>query len=206
VAERQGRQRSELQRLPLDSNHARIALNEPVADNSTFPYSYAGAYAKNTGLSGQSVANVRNLSFDYLTGVSIGGGAPRFSVPIDTDNNGTTDEYVFMAAADCTQTLNSTWSRADFTGNTANYVAGVSGCVIYEGGATTYASNGTESAWDVFEDANPGYHIATDSPAFVIQDVQSSSFIDRVAFQNRMYTASGSSSQAIKTCPNEASC
>jgi hypothetical protein len=186
---------------PLDSNHSRLKLSVPEQTGND----YTGVYAKNTGLGGQLVGNVRNLSFDYLDpsgGGYAGAGAPRFSVPIDENGNGTPEGYAFMAGSECTQPIpSSDWDRADFTGRTS------AGCDMYYLGLP-YSSNGTMSAWAVFAAAHPTFKIGTVSNgvAFVIQDELGASFIDRVAFQNRMYQKGGWSNQSIILCPSESSC
>jgi hypothetical protein len=198
---------------PLDTNHARIKLNVP-SQSVNPPYSYSGAYALGTQLGGQKLANVRNLSFDFMdpSQNDISLGAPRLSVPIDEDGDGvfeydpfdpTSEQFAFLAAGHCLgQTLNATWDRADFTGRTST------GCEMqYKSG--NYASTGTESAWDVFVDAAatlyPGARIArqSDQVAFLIQDEVGTSFVDRVAFQNHLF---GGGPNSITNCPTENSC
>jgi hypothetical protein len=198
---------------PLDTNHARIKFNVP-SQSINPPYSYAGAYALGTQLGGQKLANVRNLSFDFMdpSQNDITLGAPRLSVPIDEDGDGvfehdpfdpTSEQYAFLAAGHCLgQTLNATWDRADFTGRTTT------GCAMqYKG--VDYASSGSASAWHAFVVAAatlyPSAKIArqSDALAIAVQDEVGTSFIDRVAFQNHMF---GGGPNSITNCPNEASC
>ena len=198
---------------PLDTNHARIKFNVP-SQSVDPPYSYAGAYALGTQLGGQKLANVRNLSFDFMdpSQNDISLGAPRLSVPIDEDGDGTfehdpfdptSEQYAFLAAGHCLgQTLNATWDRADFTGRQST------GCEMeYKG--VDYQSTGTQSAWKSFVAAAatlyPNAKIArqSDQVAFLVQDEVGTSFVDRVAFQNHLF---GGGPNAITNCPTENSC
>ena len=116
---------------PLDSNHARLGLYVPADDTldvTGTDYDYAGAFAKNTGLAGRTLPRVRNLSFDFLkasAGATVGGGNPRFSIPIDLDGDGAWDGFAFAAAGDCEASIGATWSRADFTGRVSRRVHAV---------------------------------------------------------------------------------
>ncbi len=80
---------------------------------------------------GSSVGVVKNLSFEFLDAPAgyVGGGAPRFSVDIDTNGGALTwDVSAFLAASSCNAPIGTSgWSRTDFTGRTA------SGCTIYVG-------------------------------------------------------------------------
>ena len=183
---------------PLDENHARLKLNVPSQTGND----YAGAFANGTGLGHRRVADVRNLSFDFLLGPDDTGGGVRFSIPIDENNDGVQEAFLFAAARDCAEPiLDSDWQRADFTGRTSV------GCTIYyEKGV--YTSTGTQSAWGVFAAAHPTYRIARQSEqvALVVLDEAGTVFLDRIAMQRHMFVKAGFGENAITHCPTEVSC
>ena len=115
--------------------------------------SYAGVYYATTSLSGDLIGTVTGLSFTYscTTGAPcVTGGSPRMSIPIDTNNDGTTDGYAFIDANNCGQTTNRTGTVDQ-------------SCPVFFG-STLYTN------WAAFASANPTYRIATDSVPFVIAD------------------------------------
>jgi len=186
---------------PLDTapNNSRLAFSVAVQDGDD----YAAAYANGTGLGGKLLSDVRNISFDFLPGaVSSPGTGVRFSIPIDENDDGDWDSFLFAAARDCASPLSGGWMRADFTGQTAP------GCTIYHGGVTPYTSDGTDSAWKNFADANPTFKTAEQGfqVAFLILDEEGQVFVDRLAMHNHMFVANGSNTNAIKHCRTEGHC
>jgi hypothetical protein len=61
---------------------------------------YSGVYYAVSDISGDLLTSITQLSFDY-TGSAATAGSPRISLPIDTNNNGTFDFYVFISASHC---------------------------------------------------------------------------------------------------------
>src|SRR5207249_9939032 len=61
---------------------------------------YSGVYCATSNLSGKLVSDITQLSFDS-TGSAATAGSPRISLPIDTNNNGTTDFFLFISASQC---------------------------------------------------------------------------------------------------------
>src|SRR5207249_9045052 len=61
---------------------------------------YSGVYYATSNLSGELVSDITQLSFDY-SGSTATAGSPRISLPIDTNNNGTTDFFLFISASQC---------------------------------------------------------------------------------------------------------
>jgi hypothetical protein len=59
---------------------------------------YGGVYFASRGRSAKPIAAV-NFSFEYSG--TVAGGAPRFSIPLDTDRNGRLDGYAFLDANNC---------------------------------------------------------------------------------------------------------
>jgi hypothetical protein len=64
---------------------------------------YAGVYRAFEPITGEPIGSVASLQFTYTGGPLIGG-SPRFSVPIDTNNDGITDFYLFADAPLCDPT------------------------------------------------------------------------------------------------------
>ena len=183
---------------PLDPNTARLMIHVLSQDGDDF----AGAFSNCSGIEGQTLPQVRNLSFDFMneTGqpVHIGAGSPRYSVGIDKDGDGTADFFAFLAAFHCGAALpeDTTWSRADFTGRV------LAGCSIFAE-AEQFTSDGAKSAWTLFAEAHPTWKVTT---AFLVVDEAGTTFVDRLAFHNKNYRTSGTGSAAIQNCPSEASC
>lgn len=191
---------------PRDANSQRLAAH--VLHNPPYPDGddYAIAYSKCSGAENKLVGQIRNLSFEFLneTGepfVHIGAGAPRYSVDIDAGGDGSYDFSAFLPASTCNEPMaeDTRWSRADFTGRT------LAGCSIFVNGVQ-YTSNGVKSAWQLYAEAHPTDKLYGVGPAYLVMDEDGTAFVDRLAFQNIMYTSSGTGSAAIKTCPNESSC
>lgn len=188
---------------PLDPNSARLGVHVLNQDGDD----YALAYSKCSGAEHKKVGDIRNLSFEFLNtagnpDVHVGNGAPRYSVDIDVDGNGSYDFSMFLSGFFCNQPLveNLGWSRADFTGRVSP------GCELQANGVS-YVSNGTKSAWKLFAEANPNAVLYGDlAPAYLVMDEAGTAYVDRLAFHNIMYQASGTGSAAAKACPSEASC
>ena len=186
---------------PLDSGKQRIMVHVLFQDGVE-PYDYAGAIAECTGIENKLVGQVRNLSFDFLNTssqpVHIGGGSPRYSVEIDSDNDGVADTVAFMAAVHCDAPLveDPEWSRADFTGRVT------AGCSIFVG-AEQFTSDGSSSAWSLMATAHPTWKV---KQAYLLVDEDGTTFVDRLAFHNRMFTGPGTGSAGIKNCGSEAVC
>jgi hypothetical protein len=180
---------------PLDANAGRLKLAVAEQDGDD----YAIAFANGTGIRNRDVDTVRNLSFDFRTTSYVGAGAPRISVEVDTNNDFVTDVYVYLSAFYCGADIGSGWSRADFTGRLA------AGCLFYtsEPGSPTYVSDGVEDAWTKFANLHSGARVLD---AYVVMDEVGQAFIDRIAFQNHMFTRGASNSTGIVHCPNEGSC
>ena len=116
--------------------------------------SYAGVYYASSNISGDLIGTVTGLSFTYTCAATtncVTGGSPRMSIPIDTNNNGTTESFAFIDANNCGLT-------AAQTGTVTQ------ACPVFFG-STLYAN------WAAFAAANPTYRIGNDdSVAFVIAD------------------------------------
>jgi hypothetical protein len=110
--------------------------------------SYSGVYLQNSNLDGKRLSDVNQLGFSY-TGVA-GAGAPRISLPIDTDANGTTDFYAFIAALYCN----------DGAGNVD---------AINDATCTIYAGSESFANWAAMLAAHPDWRVGESLP-FIIAD------------------------------------
>jgi hypothetical protein len=143
------------------------------------------------------VAQMKNLSFDFRepqAGGTVTGGSPRTSV-ILADGRA-----LFLSADQCDHPLSvvgGDWGRADFTGFTSD----IQSCTIFDSDGIAYANTPTESAWQVFVDANPN---AVASFDFLIMDVGGHYFLDRITLgTGKMFTLSPKRAQ---NCRTEAAC
>lgn len=179
---------------PRDANKARLAVSVLMQDGDD----YAGAQGKCTGIEHKLLGQVRNLSFDFenetANPVHLGAGAPRYSVEVDTNGDFVTDTVAYLAASYCTSVLpeDTRWSRADWTGRTQ------AGCSLFIG-AEQFTSSGTQSAWALLALAHPSWQVVA---AYLVVDEEGTTFVDRLAFQNEMFTDPG----FVQSCTNEAMC
>jgi len=113
--------------------------------------SYSGVYFANSAITGKSLSQVSDLSFTY-TGTATAG-SPRISLPIDTNNDGTTDFYAFIGAFYCNNGAGLVDPMHDTT------------CTIFHtGGPVAGYPN-----WAAFVAANPTWKVSNDVP-FIIAD------------------------------------
>ncbi len=123
-------------------------------DNDLDPNNnYAGVYVQNTNLDGKLIGDVNKLSFSY-DGSGAAGGSPRISIPIDENNDGTTEAYAFIDTLGC--------NDGDANVGTLDAINDATCNVSY--GATVYPN------WAGFVSANPTFKVATDALAFIIVD------------------------------------
>jgi hypothetical protein len=112
---------------------------------------YSGVYHATSSLSGKLLSDITELSFTY-TGTPTAG-SPRISLPIDTNNDGTTDFYAFIGAFYCN--------------NGAGLVDPIhdASCTIFHtGGPVAGYAN-----WAAFVAANTAWRVSSDVP-FIIAD------------------------------------
>lgn len=115
--------------------------------------SYAGVFQSINYIKGQLLSNVHNLNFSYAGGPHVGG-APRLSIPIDEDNNGTWEHFAFMDAPGCND-------GDEFVGRLEGRADNTCG-VNYDG--TDYPN------WTAFKTAHPTFRIARNAITFIIID------------------------------------
>lgn len=120
---------------------------------------YGGVYVKARSLNNKPLADV---DFSFTSSGDVAGGAPRFSIPIDTDGDTkTTEGYAFIDVNGCGGDLFVSTTNED--------------CVVYFGD-DVYAN------WDAFAAANPTYRISKAIP-FIIADVAGSYTVEDVSLQ-----------------------
>lgn len=126
--------------------------------------SYAGVTQAGTNfIKGRLLKDVRNLNFSYAGGPHQGG-IPRFSVPIDEDNDGTWENFAFADAPGCN-------NGDEFVGR-VSMRADPSCNINYE--SVDYPN------WNAFATAFPLYRIARDAISFIILDQAAHYLIWRV--------------------------
>jgi hypothetical protein len=116
---------------------------------------YGGVYINSKSHNGMPLSAV---NFSFVSTGDVAGGAPRFSIPIDTDGiGGTVEGYAFLDAAGCGATVgpNSTVSTTVSTQSST--------CAVNFQGVD-YAN------WDAFAAANPTYRTAQGAVPFIIAD------------------------------------
>jgi hypothetical protein len=136
-----------------------------TTDNDADPNNAsAGVYYASSNISGDQIGTVTGLSFSYSCTAAtncVTGGSPRMSIPIDTDNNGSTESYAFIDANNCglTAAQSGTVTQA---------------CPVFFG-ATLYPN------WAAFVAAHADYRIGNDDAvAFVIADQPFSGTVSNV--------------------------
>lgn len=111
---------------------------------------YGGVYLNSRSQSGKPLASV---DFSFTASGDIAGGAPRLTVPIDMDGNGSAEDYASIGANNCVDpTFVSTTSPT---------------CQVFlnSNGVTGWAN------WDAFAAANPTWRVAPGWIPFIIADV-----------------------------------
>jgi hypothetical protein len=106
---------------------------------------YSGVYLK----AKNGARRVRSVSFSFDYTGDIAGGAPRFSIPIDTNHDRTVDGYAFLDAINC--------------GDTGTVSTTDANCKVFFQ-AETFDN------WAAFAAAHPKYRIPPRAIPFVIAD------------------------------------
>jgi hypothetical protein len=106
---------------------------------------YGGVYLQSRSQSGKVIGDV---DFSFNASGDTEGGAPRFSIPIDNDENGSVDGYAFLDVNNCGSQFVSTTNED---------------CITYFGAEAFFN-------WDAFAAAHPTYRIAPGAIPFIIAD------------------------------------
>jgi hypothetical protein len=124
-----------------------VAATGDAATINNDPGEYGGVYLKSRSQS----AKLTEVAFSFTSSGDVAGGAPRFSIPIDTDNNGSTDNgYAFLDVLNCGSNVVST--------DSAN-------CQVFFNNEITGYAN-----WAAFAAAHPTWRIAPGGIPFIISD------------------------------------
>jgi len=163
---------------PLDRGDKALRVKLPSgAPDGTY---YSLFYTNRSVDRNIAASKVHNLSFDRRTASAVGGGAPRISVEF---LNG---DIAYLSAEYCTRTLtlDSRWSRSDFTrakNNCGFYVTGDTGGF--------YAADGIHTAWQNYVAANPNQRVTSD---YVVMDVDGTLYwLDHIALGTKFAYTSG---------------
>ncbi|HEX2469759.1 MAG TPA: hypothetical protein VHK05_04145 [Candidatus Limnocylindrales bacterium] len=109
---------------------------------------YSGVYLASKSRSGKRIASIH---FSFHHSGSVAGGAPRFSIPLDTNRNGGLDGYAFLDALTC--------------GNTGTVSTDAANCAVFLNFSSEWFVN-----WDAMVAAHPTWRIAPGKVPFVIAD------------------------------------
>jgi hypothetical protein len=152
---------------PVDRNDKalRVVVRPPAADGS----GYAKFSTDGSRNLDRSVGSMKNLSFDLATSTADNGGAPRITVEF---LNG---DVAYLASVTCKRvlTVDTRWSRADFTGAKHDCSFTVTGDT-----SGTYEADGERSAWQVYADAHPDQRVIA---TYMVWDVPGVYFTDHIA-------------------------
>lgn len=141
------------------SGHAQV-YGPDSAYLSTYPGGYALVYTMARSPEGKLLTEV-DMGFVAETDSHVSGGAPRLTIPIDTDGDGDWEDFASIDVFACGGTIDEVGSlTADVWVSTANPDCTVS--LNYAG--TSYAN------WDAFAAASPTYLIAEAQKSFIIVD------------------------------------
>jgi len=127
---------------------ATCSVDQDTVTLDTSSGGFAGAYYTASKANGTALTAV-DYSFQYNCDPSddsvtcVGGGSPRWSIPIDTPDAGKTNGYAFLDAAGC--------------GSTGSVSTASSACAVNFGGVD-YLN------WDAFAAANSSYRIGNALP------------------------------------------
>ncbi|MGH3347534.1 MAG: hypothetical protein ACRDO4_11180 [Nocardioides sp.] len=148
-----------------DGNDVHLA-STGSADNMSF----AGVYINSNRMTGHALADV-DYSFDWSGTVT--GGAPRFSIAVDTDGDGAGNGFATLDAVNCAGTASS-------SGTVSTDAAS---CHVYTLSLDDDGANPAGYAnWDAFAAAHPDWTIARDT-SFAIVDWASDVQLTGVTFQ-----------------------
>jgi hypothetical protein len=149
----------------LNSHGAKGSVTLDNNDGDSDPYNnYSGVYLTDSTMYGQSLSDVKQLSF-YYSGDEATAGSPRLSIPVDTDGDGLTDGYLFVSAYYC----NDGEGYVDVINDET--------CTIY----TNFSSESFDN-WADLVATYPDWTVATDAYVFLVADDPGTWTVNNVKF------------------------
>jgi hypothetical protein len=131
-----------------------VTISASSAKIKNDPGEWGGVYQKNSVKTGR----LDQVTYTFKTDGDVQGGAPRWSIPIDTNADKLQDGYAFLDAANCGATVGT---------NDANVITNVStsnpNCKVF------FGSHEWDN-WAAFAADNPSYRIAKKDIPFIIAD------------------------------------
>jgi hypothetical protein len=149
----------------LNSKGAKGSATLNNNDGDADPYNnYSGLYLMNSTVYNSLLSDITQLSFQY-SGDAATAGSPRFSIPVDTNGDATSDGYLFVSAYYC----NDGAGLVDVINDPT--------CQIY-----TNFSGDSWANWSALVAAHPDWAIANDAYIFLIADDPGTWTINNVKF------------------------
>ena len=137
---------------------AKVEVQGDTAAVLTVPSGgWAGVYMKSDSTRGQALADV-DFTFEWIGEMS--GGSPRWSIPVDENEDAVTDGYAFIDAANA---------------------GGASPVTTTSASVPVWYGNVRYDNWDVFFGSNAGFRTSLD-PSFIIADAAGLVRITEIAF------------------------
>jgi hypothetical protein len=125
-----------------------VSIAGGSATISNGPGEYGGVYLRSRSMSAKPLRAV-HFSFDYSG--SVAGGAPRFSIPLDTNHDRHIDGYAFVDALNC--------------GDTGTVSTDDNNCKVF----LNFGSESFDN-WDDLVASHPGWRLPPRAIPFVIAD------------------------------------
>jgi hypothetical protein len=121
---------------------------------------YGGVYLNSKSWSGK----LADVQMSFVSAGDNGGGAPRFSIPIDNDGNAAVDGYAFIDVNSC--------------GGNATVSTTSSNCMVY-----FHTEPAPYANWAAFAAAHPTWRIAPGAIPFIIADVAGNYSVRNISFR-----------------------
>lgn len=149
----------------LNSKGAKGSATLNNNDGDLDPYNnYSGVYVLNSTMYETLLSGITQLSFSY-TGDAATAGSPRISIPVDTNDDGVSDGYLFASAYYC----NDGAGMVDIINDPT--------CQIY-----TNFSADSFANWAELVALHPAWAIANDAYVFLVADDPGSWTVSNVKF------------------------
>ena len=130
-----------------------VTINGGSATIKADPGEYGGVYSKN----GPKKSRLDQVTFKFTTDGDVQGGAPRWSIPIDTDKDQRENGYAFLDAAGCGATTGTNSAKVVTVVSTDN-----PNCKVF--------FDRQYDNWAAFAAEHPSYRVAKKNIPFIIAD------------------------------------